>query len=108
MRERGWWASDGYAAAGSAWAAVVIAALTFGFVSGVRHLLWCGLCTAAPWSPVAVGMMAKLSGLAIDPSGKYAYVTVENEKKTVSISLKTDRVVSSQAGLISNRWYVTP
>jgi DNA-binding beta-propeller fold protein YncE len=56
---------------------------------------------------IPVGMMAKLSGLAIDPSGKYAYVTVENEKKTVSISLKTDRVVSSQSGLISNRWYVT-
>lgn len=55
---------------------------------------------------IPVGSMARLSGLAVDPSGQYAYVTVENQKRTVSISLKTDRVVSSQAGLVSNRWTV--
>ena len=55
---------------------------------------------------IPVGSMARLSGIAVDPSGQYAYVTVENQKRTVSISLKTDKVVSSQAGLLSNRWSV--
>ena len=48
--------------------------------------------------------MAKLSGIAIDPSGQYAYVTVENLKETISVALKTGRVASVQPNLMSNRW----
>ncbi len=50
--------------------------------------------------------MAKLSGLAIDPSGQYAYTTVESHQETVSVSLKTGRVVSTVPHLMSNRWSV--
>lgn len=50
--------------------------------------------------------MAKLSGIAIDPSGRYAYTTVESQKETVSVSLKTGRVVSTAPGVMSNRWFV--
>lgn len=50
--------------------------------------------------------MAKLSGIAIDASGHYAYVTVESKKETVAVSLKTDKVVATEAGLMSNRWFV--
>lgn len=53
--------------------------------------------------PVA---MAKLSGLAIDPSGQYAYTTVESQKETVAVSLKTGQVVSTMPGVLSNRWLV--
>lgn len=49
---------------------------------------------------------AKLSGLAIDPSGEYIYATVENMHKTVSVSLKTDMIVASYSGLAANRWFV--
>lgn len=49
--------------------------------------------------------MAKLSGIAIDPSGHYAYVTVESLKETVSIALKTGQVASVQPNLMSNRWF---
>jgi YVTN family beta-propeller protein len=49
---------------------------------------------------------AKLSGIAIDPSGRYAYTTVENHHETVTISLKTDKMVSQVQGLSSNRWFV--
>lgn len=55
--------------------------------------------------PVQVPM-AKLSGIAIDPSGQYAYTTVESQKETVAVSLKTGRVVSISPGLASNRWFV--
>ncbi len=49
---------------------------------------------------------AKLSGLAIDPSGEYIYATVENMHKTVSVSLKTEKIVASYSGLAANRWFV--
>ena len=55
--------------------------------------------------PVPVPM-AKLSGIAIDPTGQYAYTTVESQKETVSVSLKTGRIVGTEAGLLSNRWFV--
>ncbi|NMP24840.1 hypothetical protein [Sulfobacillus harzensis] len=51
--------------------------------------------------------MAKLSGLAIDPSGQYAYTTVESDKETVALSLKTGQIVGKETGLMSNRWFVT-
>ncbi|PSR34086.1 MAG: hypothetical protein C7B46_06705 [Sulfobacillus benefaciens] len=50
--------------------------------------------------------MAKLSGIAIDPSDQYAYTTVESHQETVSISLKTDKIVSIATGMLSNRWFV--
>lgn len=50
--------------------------------------------------------MAKLSGIAVDPSGRYAYTTVENKKETIALSLKTGKVESAYAGLASNRWFV--
>lgn len=50
--------------------------------------------------------MAKLSGIAIDPSGQYAYTTVENKKETIAVSLKTGKVASTFTNLESNRWYV--
>lgn len=49
---------------------------------------------------------AKLSGIAIDPSGKYAYTTVESKMETVAVSLQTDQVVSTYPKLESNRWRV--
>ncbi len=49
--------------------------------------------------------MAKLSGIAIDPSGQYAYVTVESLKETVSIALTTGQIASVQPNLMSNRWF---
>lgn len=55
--------------------------------------------------PVKVAM-AKLSGLAIDPSGRYAYTTVESRKETVSISLNSGRITGTQSGMLSNRWFV--
>lgn len=54
--------------------------------------------------PVKVPM-AKLSGLAIDPSGQYAYTTVESDDETVAVSLKTGRIVGKETGLMSNRWF---
>lgn len=50
--------------------------------------------------------MAKLSGIAIDPSGQYAYATVENMKETVAISLKNDKLAATFPRLVSNRWVV--
>lgn len=50
--------------------------------------------------------MAKLSGLAIDPSGHYAYATVENQMKTIAVSLKTDKIVATYPKVESNRWSV--
>lgn len=56
---------------------------------------------------IAVNLpMAKLSGIAIDPSDQYAYTTVESHRETVSISLKTDHIVSIAPDLLSNRWVV--
>ncbi len=55
--------------------------------------------------PVKVPM-AKLSGLAIDPSGQYAYTTVESDDETVAVSLKTSQIVGKETGLMSNRWFV--
>lgn len=49
--------------------------------------------------------MAKLSGLAVDPSGRYAYATVESHQETVSIALNSGRITGTQSGLVSNRWY---
>ncbi|KYP81096.1 YncE family protein [Ferroacidibacillus organovorans] len=48
--------------------------------------------------------MAKLSGIAIDPSGQYAYATVEDMKETVAISLKNDKLAATFPHLVSNRW----
>ncbi|MDA8344979.1 MAG: hypothetical protein M0Z66_05795 [Thermaerobacter sp.] len=50
--------------------------------------------------------MAKLSGIGVDASGQYAYVTVESSQETVTISLKTGKVLSTTKGLMSNRWTV--
>ena len=50
--------------------------------------------------------MAKLSGIAIDPSGRYAYTTVENQMETIAVSLKTDKVVATYPKVESNRWSV--
>ncbi len=55
--------------------------------------------------PIAIPM-AKLSGIAIDPSGQYAYTTVESAKETVRVSLQTGKMTSTYAGLESNRWNV--
>ncbi len=52
--------------------------------------------------------MAKLSGIAIDPSDQYAYTTVENKKETVRVSLQTGKIVSTYANVESNRWNVIP
>ena len=49
---------------------------------------------------------AKLSGIAINPSGTYVYTTVENMHETVAVSLTTDKVVSTYPGLMANRWLV--
>lgn len=55
---------------------------------------------------IPVGSMAKLSGLAIDPSDRYAYVTVENKQETVVVSLATGKIVSTMQNTGSNRWTV--
>ncbi|WDL99103.1 YncE family protein [Alicyclobacillus sp. ALC3] len=55
---------------------------------------------------IPVGSGSKLSGLAIDSSGRYAYVTVENKKETVAVSLATGQVVSTMHGVQANRWAV--
>lgn len=49
---------------------------------------------------------AKLSGIAIDPSGQYAYTTVESKMETIAVSLKTGKVASTYPNLESNRWFV--
>ncbi len=53
MRARDWWSSHVYLLAGLAWAAVVVGALTFGFVSVLRHIVWAsampGRAMVAPW-----------------------------------------------------------
>jgi hypothetical protein len=48
--------------------------------------------------------MAKLSSIAIAPSGHYAHVKVESLKETISLALKMGRVASVQPNLMSNRW----
>lgn len=55
---------------------------------------------------IPVGATAKLSGLAVDPAGKYLYATVENAKETVAVSIQTGKVVSTMPGVVSNRWAV--
>lgn len=55
---------------------------------------------------IHVGATAKLSGIAIDPSGKYIYTTVENKNETVAVSLSTGTVVATIPGVVSNRWSV--
>ena len=55
---------------------------------------------------IPAGSGAKLSGIAIDPSGKYAYTTVENRGETVAVSLATGKIASTYPGLASNRWFV--
>lgn len=49
---------------------------------------------------------AKLSGIAIDRSGQYAYTTVESKMETIAVALKTGQVVSTYPNMESNRWYV--
>lgn len=56
--------------------------------------------------PVGTAGMGKLSGLAIDPSGLYAYTTVENKKETDMVSLRSGKVVHVLHGLSSNRWLI--
>ncbi len=48
--------------------------------------------------------MAMLSGLAVDPSGQYAYTTVDNMNETIAVSLKSGKVVATYPGLASYRW----
>jgi len=50
--------------------------------------------------------MAKLSGIAIDAFGRYAYTTVENKQETIAVSLKTRNVVSTYPQGDSHRWSV--
>ncbi|WP_054969532.1 hypothetical protein [Alicyclobacillus ferrooxydans] len=54
--------------------------------------------------PVLTG--SKLSGIAVDPSDKYIYTTVENKQETVAVSLQTDQVASTMHGVLANRWAV--
>lgn len=53
MRARDWWSSHVYLLAGLGWASVVVGALTFGFVSALRHIVWAsampGHGMVAPW-----------------------------------------------------------
>ncbi len=50
--------------------------------------------------------MANLSGLAVDPSGQYAYTTVDNMNETIAVSLKSGKVVATYSGIKSYRWFV--
>lgn len=50
------------------------------------------------------GTANQLSGLAVLPGGRQAVVTVENLSRTLVVSLRTGKVVSSQIDLPSNRW----
>ncbi len=55
---------------------------------------------------ITVGTTAKLSGIAIDPSDKYIYTTVENKQETVAVSVATGKAVWTLPGVMANRWTV--
>ncbi len=58
MKAQEWWSSRVYVITGIVWSAVVVAALTFGFVSALRHMVWMfhmhGMVSAWLWGVIGV------------------------------------------------------
>jgi len=51
---------------------------------------------------------SKLSGIAVLPGGKQAFVTVENQKESVIVNLMNGTISKTFSQLMSNRWTVLP
>lgn len=55
---------------------------------------------------VASSEMGKLSGLAIAPSSRFAYTTIENKHETAAVSLEQDKVAQNIPDFAANHWII--